>query len=76
VKVDPASIEYFDENFSLLNLDEKEDGNMAQVLAEKDAFEEASNMGILGLADQQSEALIKGILEGAVPKDYELKVKN
>jgi len=75
VKVDPASIKYYDEKFTLFNLDEKEDANKAQKKAEEDASEEAYNMGILELADKQSEALIKGILEDAIPKDYEIKIK-
>lgn len=73
VKVDPESIEYFDEKFSLFNFDSKEDANRANALAEKRAKEELSKMGILKMADDQAEALIKGLLQDLVPDDYEIK---
>ena len=40
-----------------------------------DAKEEAKNMGILNLANQQSEALIKGILANAIPEGYTMEVR-
>lgn len=76
VKVDPNEIKYFDEKFAILNVNPKEDANKAQALAEEAARKEISKMGILELADQQSETLIKGILSDAVPKDYKFVKKN
>lgn len=74
VKVDTSSIQYFDEGFALANTNQKEDSNEAINMAEKDAREEIKTSGVLEMADTQSEALIKGILQGAVPSDYEFKV--
>ena len=75
VKVDVNSIKYFDEDFALLNWNEKEDGNKAIALAEDKARKEVANMGILKMADNQSETLIKGLLQGAIPNDYKFKVE-
>lgn len=61
-KVKPDTIQYFDEQFKLLNFKEKEDADAAQAEAEEDAEKEALKSGILELADQQSETLIKGLL--------------
>lgn len=75
VNVDPESIQFVDEKFSMFNSDEKEDGKKAEQLAKDAAEKEAAEMGILELADEQSESLIKGILANAVPDGYEIKVK-
>lgn len=72
VKVDPKSIRYYDEAFAIFNTDEKEDANKAQTMAEEDAIEHVAECGILELADQQAETLIKGILEGCV-NNYKIK---
>ena len=72
VKIDPNSIRYYDESFSLFKSDEKESANKAQTFAEKDAKKESTKSGILEMADQQSETLIKGILQGCV-NGYKLK---
>lgn len=72
VKIDPSSIKYYDESFSLFKSDEKESANKAQALAEKAAKKESAKSGILEMADQQSETLIKGILQGCVD-GYKLK---
>lgn len=74
-KVDPSSIKYFDEKFSLFNINEKEDANNAVTLAEEAVKEEAVKTGILELADKQSATLIEGLLSKAVPKGYTLEVK-
>ena len=76
VKVDTGSIKYFDEKFALLNVNAKEDSNKAIAMAEKAAVKEAENMGILAMADEQSETLIKGILSNAIPDDYILEFKD
>lgn len=76
VKVDPNSIKYFDEKFTLFNFNEKEDANKALAEAELVAEKKAASFGILELADKQSEALIKGIIEDIIPKDYVIKVRD
>lgn len=74
VNVDTSSIQYFDEGFALANTNQKEDSNEAIDMAKEDAKEEIKTSGVLEMADTQSEALIKGILQGAVPSDYKFKV--
>lgn len=75
VNVDSSKIRYYDEQFSLLNWDEKEDGNKAIELAEKKARQDLEQMGVLESADEQALTLIKGLLQQAVPSDYRFKVK-
>lgn len=74
-KVDSSSIKYFDEKFSLFNVNEKEDANKAIVLAEESVKKEAVKTGILELADKQSATLIEGLLSKAIPDGYELDAK-
>ncbi len=74
-KVDSSTIKYFDEKFSLFNMNEKEDVNNAVVLAEKSAEEEARNTGILEFADNQAATIIEGLLSHSIPKGYKLEVK-
>lgn len=75
VKVDPNNIKFYGTGFALFNVNEKEDLAKALSLAEADARKEASSTGILDLANQQSETLIKGILVNAIPKGYTMEVK-
>lgn len=75
VNVDPKNIKYYDEKFSLFNFNQKEDSDRAQALAEEEAKKELAKMGILKMADEQAETLIKGLLIDAIPKGYEIKVK-
>lgn len=75
VNVNPKNIKYYDEKFSLFNFNQKEDSDRAQVLAEEEAKKELAKMGILKMADEQAETLIKGLLIDAIPKGYEIKVK-
>jgi len=74
VTVDSNNIEYYDTKFSLFNMDQKEDSDKAQSLARDDAKAKAPDTGILELADQQAETLVKGILINAIPDDYQIKV--
>jgi len=74
VKVDPTSIKYYDQKFKLFGFTEKEEANMAQALAEKEAKKELKTMGVIEHADKQSAILIKGILEGALPEDFEYEI--
>lgn len=73
VKIDTSEIKYYDSDFALFNVDEKEDGNKALELAEKNTQEELGKMGVLESADEQALTLIKGLLQNAVPADYEFK---
>lgn len=75
VKVDPNNIKFYGTGFALFNVNEKEDLAKALSLAEQDARKEESNTGILDLANQQSEILVKGILANAIPKGYTMEVK-
>lgn len=75
VKIDPNNIKFYGTGFALFNVNEKEDLAKALSLAEADARKEASSTGILDLANQQSETLIKGILANAIPKGYTMEVK-
>lgn len=72
VKINPDSLEYYNESFVLFNNDEKEDTAKALTLAEESAEKDALDTGILDLANQQSQTLIKGIL-GSVVNNYEMK---
>ena len=75
VKVDTETIKYFDTKFALLNVNEKEDSNKAIALAEKSAEKEIANVGVLEMADEQAETLIKGLLKDVVPEDYKMKIE-
>lgn len=66
---------FYDENFALFNFDEKEDQNAMIELAEKAAMKEIQEMGSLKMADDQAATLIKGILANAIPRGYEIIVK-
>lgn len=74
IKVDSNDIKYYDQGFSLFNTNSKDDNNKAVVEAEKKAIKEFSKSGVLEMANNQSEALIKGLIQDAIPKGYEIKV--
>lgn len=71
-EVDPASLEFFDKSFTILDLNKEEDVAKAQTEAKKDIIEKASQSGLLELADNQSKDLITGILSTGFP-DYTIK---
>lgn len=75
VKIDPSSIETYDEKKGLFKLGDDDAVLKAQSQAEIEAEIEASQSGILELADTQSETLIKGILANAIPEGYTIEVK-
>lgn len=75
VKIDPKSIKFYDEKFTLFNLDQKEDTTKAIALAEEDAKKEALETGIVELANKQSKTLVRGLLLPLVPKGYEIVFK-
>ena len=66
VKIDPNKIKYYDTKFALFNVNEKEDGNKAQALAEEQAYKDLTEMGVLESANEQALTLIKGLLQNAV----------
>ena len=69
-------IKFYDEKFALFNVNEKEDLSEALALAEKDAEKEAVQNGLLQLADEHSETLIKGILSDTInPFGYSVKIE-
>lgn len=72
--VNPGTIKYFDEKLSLFNVNEKEDSDKAQKLAEDDAVEKAKSSGILKMADDQSETLVKGLLSSLIPDEYKIEI--
>ena len=69
--IDPASIEYFDEKFTMFDNNDKEHSNEAQALAEAEALEYAPSTGILEFADEHAKVLIRDMLEGKI---YDYKV--
>jgi len=72
--VDPNNIRYFSTDFAMFNVNEKEDANKAQALAQEDAIQKAVDSGILEMADNQSAALIKGILSSVIPDGYTIEI--
>lgn len=74
-KIKPETIKYYCENFAFFNFNSKEDANLAQKSAEDSAKENARETGILKMADNQAEKLIKGIIADAIPDEYEIKIK-
>ena len=75
-KVDPNDIKFYNSGFALLNVNEKEDMSKALSLAEQEAMEYAKTTGILEMANQQSETLIKGLLDNAIPNGYKIEFNN
>ncbi len=75
VSVDPGTIEYYNEKFVLFNVNQKEDANKAQKLAEEQAMEKVAEMGVLEMADDQAELVIKGLLSEVISDDYELVIE-
>lgn len=73
VKVNSKSLQFYDEDFALFNVDEKEDLRSALTAAEVDVYKDSAASGILEYADKQSKTLIKGIIGGAIPEDYSLE---
>ncbi len=73
-QIDPSTKKYFDEQFALFNVDEKEDGDKATALAQEAAKEQALKSGLLEMADKQSEAVIVGLLSKMDTKGYSIEV--
>lgn len=66
LKVDPESIQFYDEKHALFNWDKKTDVTTAITLAENDVREKADTDGLLKQASQRAELIVEGLLEGAV----------
>lgn len=66
VSIDPDSLEFYDNQVSLIKTDRKEATKQALQAAQKDAEEHASGKGILDAANKRAEVIFKGILEGGV----------
>ena len=66
VNIDPDSLEFYDNQVSLIKTDRKEATKQALQEAQKDAEEHASSKGILDAANKRAEVIFKGILEGGV----------
>jgi len=66
LKVDPETIQFYDEKHALFNWDKKTDVTTAITLAENDVKEKANTDGILKQASQRAEAIVEGLLEDSV----------
>ncbi len=66
VSIDPDSLEFYDNQVSLIKTDRKEATKQALQAAQKDAEEHATGKGILEAANKRAEVIFKGILEGGV----------
>ena len=66
VNIDPDSLEFYDNQVSLIKTDRKEATKQALQAAQKDAEEHATGKGILEAANKRAEVIFKGILEGGV----------
>ena len=66
LKVDPESIQFYDEKHALFNWDKKTDVTSAIAIAESDTREKADTDGLLEQASQRAAYIVEGLLEGAV----------
>ena len=66
ISIDPDSLEFYDNRFSIFRTDRKEATKQALVEAEKDAGKNASEKGLLEEADKRAEVIFKGILSDGI----------
>ncbi|MBP3897690.1 MAG: DUF4230 domain-containing protein [Mogibacterium sp.] len=66
ITIQPKSLKFYNTSLTIFKPDEKNEAQKALVAAEKDAAEKAGNSGLLAAADENAEALLRGILEGSV----------
>ena len=66
ITIQPKSLKFYNTSLTLFKPDEKNETQKALVAAEEDAAEKAGKSGLLEAADENAEALLKGILEGNV----------
>lgn len=74
IRVDPDSIQFYDEKHALFNWDKKTDVTQAIAVAEEEAGARADTDGLLRQAAQNAEYVVRGILEGSI-EDRQLVVK-
>jgi hypothetical protein len=66
ISIDPDSLEFYDNKFSLFKTDRKEATKQALVEAEKDAERNASEKGPIEEADKRAEVIFRGILSDGI----------
>ena len=66
VKIDPGSIQFYDEKKALFNWTELSDSVDGMILAEENIKTQADTDGILERADKQAEYIVRGLLESVV----------
>lgn len=74
MRVDPESIQFYDERHALFNWDKKTDVTAAITIAQEEATARADTDGLLERASQNAEYVVRGLLEGAVG-DRQIVVK-
>lgn len=62
IKVDPSTIQFYDEKRALFNRDEKTDVTEAIQIAEKDLQEKTDLTDLLNLTSERAELLVKNLL--------------
>ena len=66
ISIDPDSLEFYDNRYSLFRTDRKEATKQALIEAEKDAGENASKKGLIEEADKRAEVIFRGILSDGI----------
>lgn len=66
ITIQPKSLKFYNTSLTLFKPDEKNETQKALIAAEEDAAEKAGNSGLLEAADENAEALLRGILEDSV----------
>jgi len=75
INVDESSIQFYDTKFALFNFDSREDVTKAINEAKEDAKEKVANKVDFDFANKQSEVLIRGLVQQAIPSNYEIVVE-
>ena len=75
INIDEDTIEFYDTKFSLFNYDAKTDVTKAMSDAKKDLEQKVVNKIDMDFANQQSEILIRGLVQKTIPSNYEIEVE-
>lgn len=75
INIDEETIEFYDTKFSLFNYDAKTDVTKAMSDAKKDLEQKVVNKIDMDFANQQSEILIRGLVQKTIPSNYEIEVE-
>ena len=75
INIDEESIEFYDTKFSLFNYDAKTDVTKAMTDAKKDLEQKVVDKIDMDFANQQSEILIRGLVQKTIPSNYEIEVE-